>query len=81
MWAKSVNNRTKLKGKMAEAEEVSLLECYQAMRRNMLEDSSRQQPRWPNFGSLRPEPSQVLFSSKISKIVTLYFKRCKRTTN
>jgi hypothetical protein len=67
MWANSVNNRTKLKGKMAEAEEVSLLICYQEMRRNMLEDSNRQQPRWPNLGSLRPEPSQVLFSLKISK--------------
>jgi hypothetical protein len=52
---------------MAEVEEVILLGCYQSMRRNMLEDSSRQQPRWRILGFHRPEPSQVLFSVKISK--------------
>jgi hypothetical protein len=52
---------------MAEAEEVSLLGCYQSMRRNMLEESRRQQSRWPNFGSWKPEPPQLLFSVKISK--------------
>jgi hypothetical protein len=33
----------------------------------MLEDSSRQQPRWQNLGSRRTEPPQVLFSVKITK--------------
>jgi hypothetical protein len=46
---------------MAEAEEVSLLGCYQSMRLNMLEESSRQQSSWPNFGSRKPEPLKFCF--------------------
>lgn len=67
MWARSVNNKMKLKGKNGWTEEACLLGCYQSMRRDILEESSRQQSRWPNLGSRKPEPPQILLSVKISK--------------
>jgi len=66
---------------MAEAEEAILLACYQSMRRNMLEDSSRQQPRWQNLGLAGPKLLKFCFLCRSVKVVTMYFKRCKGTRN
>ena len=66
---------------MAEAEEVILLECYQSMRRNMREETSRQQPAGRTSDLAGLKLLGFCFLRRSVKVVTLYFKKCKCSRN